>query len=68
MWTEYDKDNSGYLDKYEMIPLAQAALAQVGYEQELDAQLIEAFFSEIDSDGNGKVDKDELRRFMKSLL
>ena len=26
LWAEYDKDNSGYLDKAEMAPLAAAAL------------------------------------------
>lgn len=68
LWNEYDKDNSGYLDKEEIIPLAQAALAQVGFSQQLDENLIGAFFAEIDSDGNGKVDREELRRFMKSLV
>jgi Ca2+-binding EF-hand superfamily protein len=51
-----------------MVPLAQAALAQIGYDQNLDAEVIDAFFEEIDSDGNGKIDKTELQRFMRSLM
>ena len=31
LWNEYDADNSGFLDKEEMMPLAKAALAQIGY-------------------------------------
>ena len=68
LWKEYDADNSGYLDREEMIPPAQAALAQIGFNQQLDPAVIDAFFVEIDSDGNGKIDKSELQRFMKSLL
>jgi len=47
-----------------MVPLAQAALAQIGFTQQLDAAVIDAFFVEIDNDGNGKIDKSELQRFM----
>ena len=68
LWNEYDKDNSGYLDKEEMMPLAKAALAQIGYNQEVDPAVCDAFFAEVDSDGNGQVDKDELMKFMKSLM
>ena len=68
LWAEYDQDNSGYLDREEMVPLAQAALAQIGFTQQLDAAVIDAFFQEIDNDGNGMIDKEELKRFMKSLV
>jgi Ca2+-binding EF-hand superfamily protein len=68
LWKEYDADGSGFLDRAEMIPLAQAALAQIGFNQTLDPAVIDAFFVEIDSDGNGMIDKSELQRFMKSLL
>ena len=27
LWAEFDKDQSGYLDKSEILPLVQAALA-----------------------------------------
>ena len=33
LWNEYDQDNSGFLDREEMVPLAQAALAQIGFNQ-----------------------------------
>jgi len=49
-------------------PLAQAALAQVGYGETLDQAVCDAFFHEIDADGNGTVDKSELLRFMKSIM
>ena len=68
LWNEYDQDNSGFLDREEMVPLAQAALAQIGFNQQLDPAVIDAFFQEIDSDGNGKIDKSELQKFMKSLI
>ena len=68
LWAEYDKDNSGYLDRAEMAPLAAAALSQVGYDKELDPAVADAFFAEVDSDGNGKIDKGELLKFMKSLV
>ena len=31
LWAQYDADNSGFLDRQEMAPLAQAALEQVGF-------------------------------------
>lgn len=68
LWAEYDKDNSGFLDRQEMGPLAEAALKQVGYTETLDQAAVDAFFSEVDSDGNGMIDKSELLRFMKSLM
>ena len=40
-----------------MAPLAQAALAETGYKEVLDPQVCDAFFAEVDSDGNGKIDK-----------
>ena len=51
-----------------MRPLAQAALSQVGYGEEIDQTVCDAFFAEVDSDGNGKIDKQELMKFMKSLM
>ena len=53
LWVEYDQDNSGFLDKDEMAPLAQAALNQIGYSETLDKGVCDAFFVEVDSDGNG---------------
>ena len=68
LWLEYDKDGSGALDRNEIVPLAQAALSQVGYKETLDKSVCDAFFDQVDKDGNGMVDKDELLRFMKSLM
>lgn len=51
-----------------MMPLARAALAQIGYSQDVDPSVCDAFFAEVDSDGNGQVDKAELMKFMKSLM
>ena len=36
LWAEYDADGSGFLDRQEIVPLAQAALSQVGYKETLD--------------------------------
>ena len=44
LWLEYDKDNSGSLDRVEIVPLAQAALSQVGYKETLDQAVCDAFF------------------------
>ena len=68
LWVEYDQDNSGYLDRQEMAPLAQAALNQIGYTETLDQAVCDAFFVEVDTDGNGTIDKAELLQFMKSLM
>lgn len=67
LWSQYDVDNSGFLDRQEMAPLCQAALEQVGFGEQVDPATIDAFFAEVDSDGNGKIDKSELLKFMKSL-
>ena len=51
-----------------MAPLAQAALNQIGYTETLDQAVCDAFFVEVDTDGNGTIDKAELLQFMKSLM
>ena len=51
-----------------MAPLAQAALNQIGYTETLDQAVCDAFFAEVDDDGNGQIDKTELPKFMKSLM
>lgn len=68
IWSEYDQDHSGHLNKQEMVPLAEKALQAIGYTGELDKAACDAFFAEIDGDGNGKVSKDELRRFLQTIL
>lgn len=68
MWAEYDKDESGFLEKHEMWPLCKAALSEVSSDKPLTQEVVDQFFEAVDSDGNGKVDKSELLRFMQSLV
>lgn len=68
IWEEYDTDKNGVLDRVEMVPIAEKALKEIGWEGELTKEMCDAFFENVDSDGNGKVDKSEMVRFVASLL
>lgn len=68
LWDQFDSDQSGFLDKDEMLPLAQQALREIGYTEEIDQETCDQFFSDIDKDGNGKVDKGELLKFIQKFI
>ena len=67
IWKNYDKDNSGYLDKQETKAFVQNTLSEMGENGEFSEGDFEACFKEFDKDGNGTISKDEMKIFIKKV-
>ena len=68
IWAQYDKDNSGALDKEESRAFITATLTQM---EQGDASFTEddfnACFAEFDTDGNGTISRAEMAAFIKKV-
>ena len=69
IWAEYDKDNSGELDKEETKAFVKKTLCDMegGDGGEFSEEDFEACFKEFDKDGNGTIEKDEMAVFIKKV-
>merc|ERR1712167_221950 len=68
IWAEYDKDNSGSLDKDETKKFVQNTLAEMNDSGEFSEEDFEQCFKEFDKDGSGTIEKDEMAIFIKKAL
>ncbi len=66
IWIEWDKDQSGSLDKAETREFLKYAMKD--FPQGYDDSKFDETFNVIDTDGDGLMDKQELAYFIKSLL
>ena len=69
IWAEYDKDNSGALDKDETKAFVKKTLCDMegGDGGEFSEEDFEACFKEFDKDGSGTIEKDEMAVFIKKV-
>ena len=67
IWAEYDKDNSGSLDKEETKLFVKNTLSEMNDSGEFSEEDFEACFSEFDKDGSGTIEKDEMAIFIKKV-
>ena len=67
IWKEYDKDNSGALDKDETKKFVKNTLADMNDTGEFSEEDFEACFAEFDKDGSGTIEKDEMAIFIKKV-
>ena len=69
IWQEYDKDNSGELDKEETKAFVKKTLCDMadGDGGEFSEEDFDACFKEFDKDGNGTIEKDEMAIFIKKV-
>ena len=67
IWAEYDKDNSGELDKEETKKFVQNTLSEMADSGEFSEADFEACFKEFDKDGSGTIEKDEMAVFIKKV-
>ena len=70
IWAEYDKDNSGTLDKEETKLFVKKTLVDMSNsesENDFSDEDFEACFKEFDKDGNGTIEKDEMAVFIKKV-
>ena len=67
IWSEYDEDNSGSLDKEETRQFVKNTLCDMSDGKGLSDQEFEMCFQEFDKDGNGTIEKDEMAIFIKKV-
>ena len=67
IWANYDKDNSGYLDKQEAKPFVKQTLVDMGENGEFTEDEFEGCFKEFDKDGNGTISRAEMKAFIKKV-
>lgn len=68
IWSTYDKDNSGFLDKRETRAFIKSQLGKMGLEGEIPEALMDMCFQAFDKDGSGTVTRDEMRAFLKQMM
>lgn len=68
IWSDFDADHSGQLDKPETRAFLQKVLADVPPPNAYDEAKFEETFIAIDKNGNGLIEKNEMQFFVKSLL
>ena len=67
IWKEYDKDNSGELDKEETKKFVMNTLKEMSDEGTFSDDDFDACFKEFDKDGSGLIDKSEMAAFIKKV-
>lgn len=68
-WANYDKDGNGFLDMNEVRPFAEHIMASVGVKaQDVTEENCKNFFTSLDLNQDGKVERSELMQFLKSLM
>ena len=67
IWSNFDKDNSGYLDKNETKAFINSTLTEIGENSEYGEAEFEKCFKEFDKDGNGTISRDEMRAFIRKV-
>ena len=70
VWSQYDKDGNGFLDKEECKAFIKDSLHELGQDANgvdvLD-EAYEAAFKEYDADGTGSISKGEMAAYLKKL-
>ena len=67
IWKEYDKDNSGALDKDETKKFVKNTLSEMNDSGEFSEEDFDSCFKEFDKDGSGTIEKDEMAMFIKKV-
>ena len=67
IWSEYDADNSGSLDKDETKLFVKNTLCEMGDGKGMSDAEFERCFEEFDEDGSGTIEKHEMIHFIKNI-
>jgi len=70
IWSKYDTDNNGYLDKEESFKLAQETAGFIDTDNPIEIQRadFDKIYAQIDVDNSGKIVKLEMAHFIKKFL
>ena len=72
IWSKYDKDDNGHLDKDEVRQFVNDLLSDNKHLREAEGSVyndaeFEECFSSFDKDGSGTIDRDEMAKFIKTF-
>ncbi len=69
IWSEWDKDGNGYLDKSEMKGFITATMKQANpdHSAEISDEEFTKIFAEFDIDGSNTIEKDEMAVLVKRM-
>ena len=67
IWSKYDDDNNGYLDKHETKRFVQETLADMANGEGFKDDDFDECFREFDKDGNGIIERNEMVQFIKKV-
>lgn len=68
LWSKFDKNQNGYLDKEEALEFIRQTLDDVAKDVAKDDEAIEEAFNQFDVDGNGRIAKPEMIHFIRSVI
>ena len=67
IWTKYDDDGNGYLDKNETKQFVQDTLADMSDGAGFNDDDFDQCFREFDKDGSGTIERAEMVQFIKQV-
>ena len=67
VWSNYDTDGNGFLDRDETFNFVLDSLRSMGQEANLTREAFEEAFAEYDADGTGKISKGEMAAYLKKV-
>ena len=67
IWSKYDDDGNGYLDKEETKKFVQDTLSDMADGAGFNDEDFDTCFKEFDKDGSGTIEKGEMVQFIKSV-
>ena len=66
IWSQFDKDGNGCLDKEETKKFVEATMKEIGDASHSEEDF-DACFQEFDTNGDGTISKDEMANFIKKV-
>ena len=68
LWSQYDKNENGYLEKEEALEFIRNTITDVASDVAQDDEAIEQAFQEFDVDGNGRIAKPEMINYIRKVM
>jgi len=67
IYTTYDKNNDGWLNRGEAKKFLFEYMKSIGYKGELNDGIFRNFFDRYDSDATGTITREEMKAFLNTL-
>ena len=65
MWSTYDADGNGFLDKQETVKFVMDTLKSMGTTDNISQEDMDSAFAEFDTDKTGKITKENMIAYMR---